>query len=82
MTYYYILFAFFAVVIYMMVVDENVGIAIDLLFKYFVVQCKRLWWMARFHPRNPISKWVYERRLNKMISDLQKELGVEDDTLR
>lgn len=82
MTYYYILFVVFAIIIYMMVVDENVTTSIDLLFRYFIIQCKRLWWMMRFHPKNPISKWIYERRIKRMIDKLQTELGVKDDPLR
>lgn len=72
MTYYYALFAVFAVVIFLIVVDNNVAVFIDLMVRYAGVQLKRVWWMVRFHPKNPISKFVYERRLNKMIKEFEK----------
>lgn len=72
MTYYYALFVVFAVIVFLIVVDNNVAVFIDLMVRYAGVQLKRVWWMARFHPKNPISKFVYERRLNKMIKEFEK----------
>jgi len=73
MVYYYTLFAFFAIVCYLIVTDKNVGDYIVLQCMNAVVQVKRIIWMIRFHPGNPIAKWMWERRVNKMVREFEKE---------
>lgn len=80
MIYYYTLFAFFAIVCYLITVDKNVADYIVLQCMNAVVQIKRLIWMIRFHPNNPIAKWMWERRVQKMIKEFEKEY--QDDPLR
>ena len=75
MYYYYGVFTVFAVVLYMAAVDKNVLDFIDLSIKYIGVQFKRAWWIMIFHPSNPISRWNYDRKINKMVKDLEKEMG-------
>jgi hypothetical protein len=79
--YYYAIFAFFAIIAYMMVVDRNVVTFIDLTLRYTGVQLKRAWWIVRFHPINPIPRWTLQRRIEKMTRQLQKELKIDTKDL-
>lgn len=78
--YYYAIFAVFAIVAYMIIVDKNVAIFIDLMIRYAGVQLKRFWWIIRFHPDNKISIWLMNRRIERMTKKLRQELKLEDDT--
>ena len=71
--YYYMLLAVFAIIVYIIVVDANVGAWIYLQSKMFVVNIKRWIFMVRFHPNNPIPKWTMEWRINRISKQLQKE---------
>jgi hypothetical protein len=66
----------FGVVAYMMLVDENVGIYLTLVFKMIKVNFERIFWMIRLHPNNPITnlkkKWEYD----KIAKELMEELNV------
>lgn len=77
--YYYTIFALFAILCYMIVVDKNVALFIDLSVRYAKVQLQRLWWMIQFHPANPIARWTLERRIAKMTRELEKQLKVKDN---
>ena len=73
---YYLWFIPFAIIFYMMLVDKNVAEYILLIFKLIQVNFERTLWMIRFHPfwiRNPIGKWWYARKYEKMIRELTKE---------
>lgn len=74
MVYYYTIFALFAILCYAIVVDENVATFIDLSIKYLRIQLERLWWMARFHPNNPITNFIMDRKMSKLAKELEKEL--------
>jgi hypothetical protein len=75
--YYYLIFAFFAVIAYMMVVDRNVVTLIDLMFRYAGIQLKRAWWIVRFHPNNPIPRWTLNWRIGRMTRQLEKDLNIK-----
>lgn len=80
MLYYYALFTVFAVLAYMIIVDKNVAIFIELMIRFAWVQIKRAWWIVRFHPANPIPRWTLNWRVNRMVRKLEKELN--NDSLR
>jgi hypothetical protein len=75
--YYYSIFAFFAILAYVMVVDRNVVTFIDLTIRYIGVQLKRAWWMIRFHPINPIPRWTLNWRIERMTRQLEKDLKID-----
>lgn len=79
--YYYLIFALFAVIAYMMVVDRNVVIFIELMFRYAWVQVKRAWWIVQFHPVNPIPRWTLNWRIERMTRQLEKRLKIDRDNL-
>ena len=74
MTVYYSSLAIFGIIAYILIVDKNVSDAIVLVFKMIPIQAQRLFWMIRFHPRNPITNFLMERKYEKMALELQKEL--------
>lgn len=72
--YYYTLFIIFTVIATMIVLDNNVGVYLTLIFKMLRINFERLVWMIRFHPRNPIQKYLIWRRSWQLARELQKEL--------
>ena len=84
--YYSTLLAIFGIIIYMMIVDRNVSDAISIIFKIVTIKIERLYWVIRFHPRNPITnlimKWKYEKlalELHRELTSKQKFVNVESD---
>lgn len=70
-----------------MAVDKNVSDAINLVFKLFLVKIERLYWMIRFHPKNPVTnllmKWKYNRlalELHRDLTNRSVPVNVESDT--
>jgi hypothetical protein len=87
MTLYYTSLTIFGIIAYVLIVDKNVSDAIVLVFKMIPIQVQRFFWVIRFHPRNPITNFLMERKYEKMALELQKELTspqepviVESDT--
>ena len=81
MIYYYALFTLFAVIIYMMAVDPNVGTYIVLLSKTAKVNVERMFWMIRFHPvilSSPIGRWWMMRKYMRTVRELSQELSQKD----
>lgn len=77
MTYYYTLFVIFAIIVAMMIIDQNVGIYINLLTKAFRVKIERFYWMIRFHPvifSSPLVKWWSMRKYHRTIKELAQEM--------
>jgi hypothetical protein len=74
--YYYIILTLLAVIGYLMVVDRNIITYIELIFRYAVVQLKRAWFIVKFHPANPITRWIFERRIERMTRELEEELKI------
>jgi hypothetical protein len=79
--YYYAVFAVFAIVTYMVAVDKNVAIFIELMVRFAWVQLKRAWWIVRFHPVNPIPRWTLNWRVERMTRQLEKDLKINTKDL-
>jgi len=78
MIYYYSLFTSFAIIVTMMIIDQNVGEYIVLLFKLARLQVERLYWMVRFHPvllSSPIGRWWMMRKYMRTAEKLAQELS-------
>jgi hypothetical protein len=67
------LLVIFGIIAYMMWVDENVTIFINLMVKWVRVNIERLFWMIRLHPRNPITNYLKKREYNKIAEELMRE---------
>jgi hypothetical protein len=71
-TYIYLLI--FACIGYLIITDENVSRAVILLLQIVKFQFDKTKWMILNDPRNPINKYLIERRAYKLAEELQKEL--------
>lgn len=63
----------FAILAYLMWVDENVVIYLTLIFKIMRVNTERMLWMIRFHPRNPITNLMMKWKYDRIAKELEKE---------
>ena len=82
MIYYYSLFTAFAILITMMIIDQNVADYIVLLTKLLKSKVERLYWMMRFHPvifSSPIGKWWMMRKHMRTAEKLAQELSKKQD---
>lgn len=72
-TYYYILFIVFTVIAAMIVLDDNVGVYIILIFKIIRVNLERFFWMMKYHPNNFITTWIQNKKYDRIAKELEKE---------
>ena len=82
MIYYYSLFTIFAIIVTMMIIDQNVGEYIFLLTKLLKSKVERLYWMIRFHPvlfSSPIGKWLMMRKHMRTAKELAQEFSKKQD---
>jgi len=70
-SYYFYIFVPFAIVLYMMSVDENVGKFIDLIFKLLRVQIMRAIFWLKFYPKLRYDTYMLKRKIPKIIKELQ-----------
>lgn len=71
--YYISLLLIFSFVAYFIATDESVAKYVVILAKIVKINIERFVWMVRFHPRNPIGKYLIWRRSLKLAKQLQKE---------
>lgn len=79
-TYYYTLFIVFSIIAFMIVLDDNVGAYIILIFKILKVNIERFWWRIRFHPNNFITTWMRNREYDKIARELENEIKMERES--
>ena len=63
----------FAILTYLIWVDENVAIYLTLVFKIMRVNAERMLWMIRFHPHNPITNLMMKWKYARIAKELEKE---------
>ena len=73
----YIYFLIFACIAYLIVTDESVSRAVVLLSQLAKFQYEKTKWMILHDPRNPINKYLMERRAYKLAEELQNEIEME-----
>lgn len=81
MLYYYTIFTIFAIIVYIIAVDKNVAIFIELMARFAIVQVKRAWWILRFHPINPIPRWTLKWKIERITKKLEKDLKIDAKNL-
>ena len=66
----------FAIVAYLMITDKNVADYLTLVFKMTRLNIERMFWMIRFHPKNPITnlmmRWKYERIARELQEEMER----------
>lgn len=73
MYYYYTLLTLFSIIAYMMIVDENVGRYIVILTQLVRINILRLYLLIKFHPKNPITNYIMDRKMDKMMKKMRDE---------
>ena len=71
-------FGFFAIILFLVVSDENVAEYVSLNIELLFVNVKRYYYMLILHPRNPITNWIMERKMKKLADELCKEMQIGD----
>jgi hypothetical protein len=74
MNYYYFWFAVFVFVAYLIVTDNSVAYAVELVFKIIRFHYEKTKWWILHNPRNPIVKWFIWRRSLRIAKQLENEL--------
>ena len=78
MTSYYFWFGIFMFVGYLIVTDDSVVYAINLVSKYIRFQYeKQKWWFLN-NPRNPVVKWLIHRNSMRMAKKLMEEFAEKE----
>ena len=72
-SYYYALLFVLAIVVYMMAVDENVGIWIWLQFQLFRISILKQWFILKLGIRLKYDHWKLMRSLEK----IRKDYGID-----
>jgi hypothetical protein len=73
LNYYFILVT--AIVVYIITVDKNVLPWLILNWKLFIINLERAKFMIIYHPKNPITNWLAERRYRKIAKEMYEEMS-------
>lgn len=68
----------FIIIAYVLIVDRNVSDYLLLVFKITRINIERLFWMIRFHPKNPITNFIKEWEYAKLAKELHKKMVKND----
>lgn len=63
----------FAIVAYLVVTDKSIEQYLTLMVKMISVNVERYWWMAKLHPKNPITNYFMNRRCEKLADQIINE---------
>lgn len=72
---YTIWLTLFAIITYLIVVDQNLLKYIYVIFKLCKVNITKFIWMVRFHPNNPITNFMMNMKYSKLAKQLEKDLS-------
>ena len=70
----YGLLLIFGIVLYVMIIDQNVAEYLLLVFKMMKLNVVRLLWMIRLHPNNFITTWIQNRKYDRIAKELIEEI--------
>ena len=76
----FILLGFFAVVAYIIFIDESIAAAFVYVFKLVIYNIKRHWWWLTNNPRNPVVKYLMYRRSLRIAKELMVEINKDKET--
>jgi hypothetical protein len=75
---YYFWFLLFGIIAYIIIVDSNVMIWLNLMFRLVGIQVQRFIWMIRLHPKNPIVNLMKRYEYDKIAKELEGEFKVKN----
>ena len=62
------------IVLYVMIIDQNVAEYLLLVFKMMKLNVVRLLWMIRLHPNNFITTWIQNRKYDRIAKEMMEEI--------
>jgi hypothetical protein len=62
------------IVLYVMIIDQNVAEYLLLVFKMMKLNVVRLLWMIRLHPNNFITTWIQNRKYGRIAKEMMEEI--------
>ena len=74
MTPYYLWVVVFGIFAYFIAVDQSIATYVVLVWKLGKLKYERLKWVILNDPRNPIVKFMIERKYSKIAEELEKEM--------
>ena len=75
-----ILLGMFAVVAYVIVIDDRAAAAFSYVSKLVVTNIRRHWWWLTNNPRNPVVKYIVYRRSLRLAEELMAEINKDKET--
>jgi hypothetical protein len=72
-SYNYLFLTIFAIIAWLMIIDQNVSEYINLIFKILRINIIRFIWMIKFHPKNPITNFIMARKYENLAKEMEKE---------
>ena len=72
---YYAWFIIFGIFTYFIAVDQSIATYVVLLWKQTKLNYERIKWMILNDPRNPIVKYMIERKYMKIAKELEEQLN-------
>jgi len=72
---YYVWLIIFGILAYFIAVDQSIATYVVLLWRQTKLKYERLKWVILNDPRNPIVKFMIERKYRKMIKEFEKQLN-------
>jgi len=64
-----------SILVYMVVVDENISKYILLLWKILGINIRRFFWILWLHPENPIGRYIIWRTSFRIAKQLEQEFN-------
>ena len=62
------------IVLYVMIIDQNVAEYLLLVFKMMKLNIVRLLWMIRLHPNNFITTWIQNRKYDRIAKEMMEKI--------
>jgi len=62
-----------AIAAYVVYCDPNVSRYVDIQIKLLSINIRRWWLMVQLHPRNPLTKWSFERKMKALVNQIKEE---------
>ena len=62
-----------AIAAYVIYCDPNVSKYVDIQIKLLSINIRRWWLMVQLHPRNPFTKWSFERKMKALLNQIKEE---------
>jgi hypothetical protein len=72
---HYIYLTIFAVIFYVILIDNNVVTAFFLITKWIRFKYEKIKWWLIHNPANPVVKYMIWRRSMKLAKELEQELN-------